>query len=60
MKDCRECRHSRKSHFSFLCMAMEIPKPTEYMRDDRSECGLKADLWEPKDRKYAEYDDEQP
>ncbi len=57
LKDCRKCKHSIKSYHSLLCKVMNLPKPVEYMRDDRSECGLKAMLFEPKDdKRYSEYE----
>ena len=59
MKDCRECTNSLRSNGAWLCVAMNLPKPTSYMRDARSGCGLEGALWEPKDgKKYAEYDDD--
>ncbi len=55
--DCRKCRYSTPAYHSLLCTVENLPKPIEYMRDDRSACGMKAVLFEPKDKKYAEYDE---
>lgn len=58
MKDCRECRFSTISYSKLMCSAQSFPKPVEYMRDERSMCGLAGALFEEKqDRKYGEYDD---
>ncbi len=57
LKDCRECRNSMMSYSRLLCVAMTISRPVEYMRDDRSECGSEAMLFEPKgEKRYAEYE----
>ncbi len=53
---CEECRYSIKSYHALLCRAMNLPRPVAFMRDDRSECGAKGALFEPK-VKYSEYDD---
>lgn len=60
MKDCGECKHSTKSYNALLCLAMNMPKPVEYMRDDRSECGLAGYMYEPKSGigKYSEFDED--
>lgn len=58
MKDCRECKHATKSYNQWLCTAMNLPRPTSFMRDARSECGLEGALWEEKkEKRYAEYDE---
>jgi hypothetical protein len=37
-----------------LCLAFDIPKPAEYMRNEKSECGPEARMFE-QERKYAEF-----
>ena len=57
MKDCRECANSMLSYSKLMCVAQIFPKPVEFMRDERSMCGLEGRLFEQKeDRKYAEYE----
>ena len=57
MKDCRECANSMLSYAKLMCVAQSFPKPVEFMRDERSMCGLEGRLFEEKqDRKYAEYE----
>ena len=57
MKDCRECKNSMISYSKLMCTAQNFPKPVEYMRDERSSCGLEGALFEEKqDRKCAEYE----
>jgi hypothetical protein len=59
MRDCRECVYALHSNSAWLCMVMQLPKPTSYMRDPRSECGLEGALFEPiGSKKYAEFDDD--
>jgi hypothetical protein len=61
MKDCRECAHGQKMiHTRRMCDAMSILRPVEFMRHERSECGVEGAMFEPKAGvgKYAEFDDE--
>ncbi len=48
MKDCRECLHSTKAYSQYLCRVTETVRPTNSVRDTRSECGPEGKLWEPK------------
>jgi hypothetical protein len=59
MKDCRECHWSIKKGLTYLCTAFGHPKPTSYMRDARSECGLEGALFELRDddKRYCEADE---
>ncbi len=57
MTDCRDCKHAVRSYNDWLCTAFNIPKPTSWMRDPRNECGLEAQMFEPKDKRYSEYDE---
>ena len=56
MKDCRECSNSQYSRGTYLCLAFGTPKPTSWMRDDRNECTTLAVMFEPKDKKYSEFE----
>jgi hypothetical protein len=38
-------------------MVLNTPRPVEFMRHPRSECGNEAVLFEQKGKKYSEYDD---
>ncbi len=59
MKDCRECQHSKPSYGKLLCLALNTPRPVEFMRHPMSECGDEARLFDAKSSaKYAEYDDD--
>jgi hypothetical protein len=59
MKDCRECHHSKLSYGSLLCLALPTaPRKVEFMRHERSDCGIEARLFDAKsEAKYAVYDD---
>ncbi len=58
MKDCRECQHSKMSYGKLLCLVLNTPRTVEFMRHEKSECGLEANLFDAKSAsKYAEYDD---
>lgn len=57
MKDCRECQHSQYAKGSYFCMALTIPKPASWMRDDRNDCGLEARMFDERaEHKYSEYE----
>ena len=57
MNDCRECQHSKQSYGKLLCLVLNTPRPVEFMRDPRSECGHEGSLFEAKGQRYAEFDD---
>ena len=38
-------------------MALTIPKPASWMRDDRNDCGLEARMFDERaEHKYSEYE----
>lgn len=56
--DCRECKHGQRVKFKDrLCDVMNLPKPIEHMRDGTGECGPEAMLFEPLEKRYAEFDE---
>ena len=55
---CQQCNWAIKSYGALLCRAENIPKPTAFMRHEKSPCGLEGRMFEDmKDRRYAEHDD---
>ncbi len=48
MKDCRECLNAVKSYGQWLCRVTPTVRPTNSVRDTRSECGPEGRLWEPR------------
>lgn len=57
MKDCRECKFSMISYSKLMCVAQSFPKPVEFMRDERSMCGLEGRMYEERaEHKYSEYE----
>lgn len=54
--ECKDCHYAVESYRKLQCLAMSLPKPVDYMRHPESDCGPNAIMFEPKGKKYAEFD----
>ena len=52
---CLDCEYHYVRYGRSMCIALNTSKPAEYMRDEKSECGPEAKLFDPKQKQYAEY-----
>ena len=55
-RDCRDCHYAVRRYMKLQCLAMNLPKPVEFMRHEKSDCGPNAAMFEPLGKKYEEHD----